>query len=123
MDIINWLKNHKPPDYRLIIIFMLGLMLIRKEMMLFVIVLAGMSVYPNQIDYKPIMEKAGNTIGNAYEVGMTKLFEAGMRLGESTYPYNITILKLINYAIFFIAIIGVSYCVVLIVNYMMYKSK
>ena len=122
MGITNWLKNHKPIDFKWMIIFVLIYMLIKRTLALLILVLVGVATYPTNIDYKPIFEKAGNTIGAAYETAMTGLYESGLRIGESLYPNNLLICKLINYSITLILFVAIVCSVVYVINVIMYQK-
>ena len=83
MKLIEWLKTHKPLDFRYIIIICLLLKIFYRDLIWFTMLLVGFTSYPSKIDYIPIFEKAGNKIASAYTSAMTKLYEAGFNLGES----------------------------------------
>jgi len=123
MGITNWLKTHKPIDWKWIAIFILFFELVKKKLVWLILVFAGIASYPNQIDYKPIMAKAGDTIGIAYETAMTKLYEIGLRIGESLYPNNILVCKLINYSMMLVLVSIIFLMVIYIINVIMYNKK
>lgn len=124
MELTNWLKNHKPIDFdfKWFIIFILIFMLIKRTLILLIFVFNGIAAYPTKIDYKPIFEKAGNTIGAAYETAMTGLYESGFRIGELLYPHNLLICKLISYSIILILFVVIVWFVVYFINTIMYKK-
>jgi len=123
MHITNWLKTHKPIDWKWIAIFILLFELAKRKLVLLILIFAGIASYPNQIDYKPIMAKAGDTIGTAYETAMTKLYEIGLKFGESLYPHNILACQIINYSMILILFSIIFFIVTYIINVIMYKKR
>ena len=72
---IKWFKTHKPSDWRYVIIIFLLFQIFQRDIMWFMILSMGFVSYPNEIDYVPIFERAGDKIATAYTTAMTKLYE------------------------------------------------
>ena len=123
MGITNWLKTHKPIDFKLFIIIGLIFMLLKRTLVWLSLVMVGIAAYPKQIDYKIIFEKAGNTIGVAYEKAMIQLYEAGFRIGEQWYPQNVILVRTIYFSISIAIIVFVVFIIVYFINVIMYKNK
>jgi len=123
MGITNWLKTHKPIDWKWILIFVLIFQSIKRTLVWIFIVLTGVATYPSQIDYKPIFERAGGNIGNAYETALNRLYESGLRIGESLYPNNMLVCKLINYSMMLVLVSIIFLMVIHIINIIMYNKK
>jgi len=118
---IKWFKTHKPSDWRYVIIIFLLFQIFQRDIMWFMILSMGFVSYPNEIDYVPIFERAGDKIATAYTTAMTKLYEIGFNLAESFYPHNIWIVKIVSYGLKVIIITLVVCVLVWLVNSIMYE--
>ncbi|KKN12919.1 hypothetical protein LCGC14_1011540 [marine sediment metagenome] len=121
--IIAWMKNNKPLDWTWIIIIVLSIKVLHRELVWFLMMFTGLVSYPKKIDYIPIMEKAGERIGDAYTTGMIKIYEAGFNLGGSLHPYNIIIAKIISYGITALLIFLICYILFLMIHIFIYKRR
>jgi len=123
---IKWIKTHKPLNWKAIMIFFLLFQLLKdfiKGFMWFQMFLLGFITYPNEIDYVPILEKAGDRIGTAYTSAMTRVYENGFNLAGLLYPHNFWIGNTVIYGSMILIIILMVCVFVWTAHSIMYKKK
>ncbi len=119
--IIKWMKNHEPLDWKLIIIIILLIHILKKDLVWFVMIIAGMTSYGYDVDYQPIIDDGSVKIADAYNSAMTTLFELGLKWGETLHPHNLIVVKIINFFIIALVISITLYMLFLIIHMFVYK--
>lgn len=118
--ISKWLKNHKPLDYKWIIIIFLLIKLLKADLIWFIFFMVGFVSYPSEIDHIPIIQKAGERISEIYTNAMIKIYDFGFSLGESLYPHNSWISSVFIYGLWTIISLLIIGFVIWLINSIMY---